>query len=687
MSKATLSRRHFLQTTGVLGASLILGCKLSANPGRTAANFEPNAFLRIDTDGKVTLMAPRPEVGTGVRTSLPMLLAEELGVDWKTVVIEQATADSKYGSQTIGGSQSVQSSYKPLRMAAATAATMIKGAAAEQWGVPAAECDLVDGNVVHKGAGKLAPIGTFVAAAAARPVPDASSVVMRDPKDFKIIGKPTKRIDNLPVVTGKAVFGMDCKVPGMKYAVIVRPHAFGGRATAFDDSGCKAIAGFAQAFLVESGSGGVAAVGKDTWSAMKAAEALKVTWDEGTSATLTTADLTARFKQAVQPFPDPPGAAVKTIEAVYELPYLSHAPMEPMNCTASVTPDKCEVWAPTQVPDSCRNEAAKVTGLPAAQVTVHLPLVGGGFGRRLSAEYVTEAVEISKKIAAPVQLIWTRTDDLQHDHYRPMNYHAMKGSVGSDGLPMTFYHQQYEAGGRPRPNAATWSNLNGHYTIPEAHLMVGRIESPVPNGAWRSVANTYLGFVRECFFDELCAAAGKDPVEARMAIMHDDRLKATLQLAVQKAGWGTQMKAGWGRGIACFGGFGSYVTQIAEVECIKGKVKVHRVVSVVDCGLVVNPLGFEAQVQGATMDAIATTLYSAITIENGGAAQKNWDDFRWAKMSDAPMIEVYSINQTERPGGAGEVGYPAAVAAIGNAIFAATGKRVRKLPVSPEDLA
>ncbi len=691
MSKVLLTRRSFIQTTAAAGASLVLGCRLYANgsPGSAApeAKFEPNAFIRIDSDGKVTLIAPRPEVGTGVRTSLSMLLAEELGVDWQHIVVEQATADKKYGDQNIGGSQSVQSSYQPLRHAAATAATMLKSAASDLWGVTATECELEGGEVWHKASGKHAPIGAFVVNAAAKPIPAAADVILKKPSEFKLIGKPTKRIDNLPVVTGKATYGLDCRVPGMKFAVIVRPHAFGGRAVSFDDSSSKSITGFVQAFLVESGSGGVAVVGSSTWSAMKAAAALTVKWDDGPNASLTSADLTSSFKKAIEPFPSPPAAATKTIEAVYELPYLSHAPMEPMNCTASVTADKCEVWAPTQVPETCISEAMKITGLPEAQVTVHLPMVGGGFGRRLSAEYVTECVEIAKKLGQPVQLVWTRTNDLQHDHYRPMNYHAMKGSVGSDGMHMAFYHQLLEAGGRPRATAGVWSDLNGQYTLAEGHVMFGRIQSPVPNGAWRSVQNTYLGFVRECFFDELCAASGKDPVEARLALMRNDRLKKTLQLAVEKAGWSTPMKPGWGRGVACFAGFGSYITQIAEVEYTAGKVKVHRVVAAIDCGQVVNPLGLAAQIEGATMDAIATTFYAAITIENGGAAQTNWDSYRWARMSDAPVVEVYTTSDTERPGGAGEIGYPAAVAAIGNAIFAASGKRIRRLPIAAEDLA
>ncbi len=685
MSVIRLSRRSFLQAAGGVGATLILGCRLGLGEpqGSLASDFEPNVFIKIDSNGHVTLTAPRPELGTGVRTSLPMVLAEELGVDWHAIVIEQAPPDRRFGPQGIGGSQSMLSSYRPLRTAAATAATLLKTAAGAAWGVAASDCVLENGEVANKASGKHAPIGTFVAAAAALPKPDPASILYKDPKDYRYVGKPMKRIDNLAVATGKATFGSDIRIKGMRFAVIVRPHAFGAGVKSFDDSGCKAASGFLKAFQVAHG---VAVVGKDTWSAMKAATKLKVVWDQGPNATLTSADLTARFKKAVQPFPAPPTDATKTIEAVYQLPYLSHAPMEPMICTVSLQGDHCEIWASTQSPAAALGEAAQASGVPHSNITMHIPLVGGGFGRRLSQDYITECIEIAKKLGEPVQLVWTRTDDLQHDNYRPMTYHALKGSTGPEGMPVEFCQQTFVAG-EESSGAPSWGALEFPYGLPEARFLRDGIESPVPTGAWRSVDGTFMAYVQECFFDELCAAGGKDPVEARLALMKDERLKRTLQLAVEKSGWGTPMKKGWGRGVACYSGFNSSVTQVAEVQVVGNKVKVHRLVAAVDCGYVVNPLGVSAQVEGASSDAVSTFLYSAITIKDGGAAEANWDEFQWASMEDAPAVEVHLTTQEDHPTGIGEPAYPPSIAAIGNAVFAASGKRIRRLPLNPKDLA
>ncbi len=687
MSLSRFSRRNFLQVAGGVGATLILGCRLGvAKTGSpaTAPDFEPNVFIRIDSNGRVTLVAPRPELGTGVRTSLPMILAEELGVDWQGIVVEQAPADRRFGAQGIGGSQSLFGSYKPLRTAAATAATLLKTAAGTAWGVPAAMCILEDGEIKHKASGKHAPIGAFVAAAAALPKPDPASIIFKDPKDYRYVGKPMKRIDNLAVATGKATFGSDIRVKDMRFAVIVRPQAFGGSMKSFDDSACKAVSGFVMACKVAHG---VAVVGKDTWSAMKAAAALKVVWDPGPDAALSSADLTARFRKAVQPFPTAPAGAAKTIEAVYELPYLAHASMEPMICTVSLLGGRCEVWASTQSPAAALREAVQASGLPATSITVHVPLVGGGFGRRLSQDYISECIEIAHNLGEPVQLVWTRTDDFQHDFYRPMTYHALQGSIGSDGAPVAFHHQALVAGGRDPSDEISWGDLEFPYAIPDAKLLRNAIASPVPTGAWRSVDATFLAYAQECFLDELCAAAGKDPVETRLALMKDERLKRTLQLAAEKSGWGTPMKKGWGRGVACYSGFNSSVTQVAEVEVVGNKVKVRRMVAAVDCGYVVNPLGVEAQIQGATTDAVSTFLYSAITIKEGGVAEANWDDFQWARMEDAPAVVVYLTTQEDHPTGIGEPGYPPSIAAIGNAVFAACGKRIRRLPLDAKDLA
>jgi isoquinoline 1-oxidoreductase beta subunit len=557
---------------------------------------------------------------------------------------------------------------------------MLRAAAAQKWGAGIEECR-VDGGCVHRGGnGQKLTFGELADLASKVPVPDRSTVTLKPASEFKIVGKPTRRVDNADVATGKAAYGLDIRIPGMKVAVIARPVPFGGRAASFDDSATRAVPGVVDVFQFNNG---VCVVADNTWAALKGREALKVQWDAGSNAGFSSEVLLASFKQAVQPFPAMPAAASKTIEATYELPYLSHAPMEPMNCTAHVQGDRCEIWVPTQVPDSGRGQAARALNIPASNVTLNVTLVGGGFGRRLSTEYINEAVQISKRVGAPIQLLWTRDDDMKHDNYRPATYHAFKGAVDASGTPIAFYGQSFEAGGGARRGGGGgWGRASTNYRIAEGGSLSGGAPSPVPTGAWRSVQNTYSCFVAECFFDELCAAGGKDPLQARIEMIGNGRLKTLLEMCGEKAGWGKPLPKGWGRGVACFSGYGSSIAQIAEVEVkSSGAVKVHRVVAVVDCGLAVNPLGVEAQVQGATVDAVATTLFSEITIGGGGVEQSSFADFGWARMADAPKVEVHIIAEGDSPGGIGEVGYPAAPPAIANAIFAASGKRVRKLPV------
>ena len=678
-----LTRRSFLKVTAMAGSGLVLGTLLPAESCK-AADATPGleasigSYVHIAPNGEVTITAPRPDCGQGVRTSLCMIIAEELGVDWTTVKVVQAVADnSTFGNQGVGGSGSVRGSFESLRLVGATAATMLKQAGAKKLGVDPGECSIENGMIVC--GDKKTGIGEVAEAASRLPVPDPSMVKLKDPSQFAIIGKPTKRVDNAAVVTGKAGFGLDTRVPGMKFAVIARPATFSGQVSSVDDSEALKIPGVFKVFQMGSG---VAVVADSTWAAIKGRDALKIEWNTGQSSSFDSAELTKRFQEAVPKFPElPPGTTV--IEATYELPYLSHAPMEPMNCTAHVQDDKCEVWAPTQVPDGARAGVARQLSMPLENVTLHVTLVGGGFGRRLSTEYVTEAVAVSKLAGCPVQLLWTRDDDMQHDHYRPATYHALKGSVGSDGQPAAFYHACIMAGGGGRRgDSASWGRSSLVYDVPNAGVQFGNASSPVPTGAWRSVENTYMNLINECFFDELCAAAKKDPVELRMKLMKNDRLKATLAKAAELADWGKSMPKGHGRGVACFSGYGSYITQIAEVEALAdGKFKVLRVVAVLDCGLAVNPLGVEAQIQGATMDGIATLLHSAITIKDGGAEQRSWAEFGWARHSDAPHIEVHLISGSNQPGGIGEVGFPASGPAVLNAIFAATGKRLRSLPI------
>lgn len=680
MSQA-VSRRTFMKATSAAGGGLMLAlmvpaCKTEAKAKSKGAGHVMSAFVQVATDGKVTITAPRPDMGQGVRTSLSMIIAEEMGVDWQSVQVVQAPGNGTvYGRQGVGGSGSVSGSFGPLRKVGATAALMVRTAASKKWGVPL-EAVSIQNGVVSSGA-KKAGIGEFAAAAASVTVPNAD-VPLKPKSAYSIIGKPTKRVDNVAVVTGKTVFGTDVRLPGLKHAVLARPLALGSRASSFDDAETKKVPGVLGVYQVGRG---VAVVADSTWAAIKGRDALKVAWSEASHPTLTSDEISKSFASAVTAFPEMPAGAAQVVEAVYELPYLAHAPMESMNCTVRLGADSCEIWVPTQVPDRARDSVAQALQMDPAKVTLNVTLLGGGFGRRLSIDYINEAVQLAKQCGGAVQLMWTREDDMRNDNYRPANYHAMKGAVGADGMPVAFYHQLFEAG-RNAGQSDQWGRTRLAYAIPNAGVKEGSVASPVPVGAWRSVENTYLNLVNECFFDELCVAGKKDPVKARLDMMQNTRLKRTLEKAAELAGWDKPLAAGWGRGVACFNGYGSYITQIAEVETRSDQTfRIRRMLAVVDCGLAVNPLGVEAQVQGAMMDAVSTLLHSAITINNGMVVQSTWAEFGWARMRDCPAMEVHIIADGDTPGGMGEVGFPAAGPAVLNAIANATGKRLRKLPI------
>lgn len=686
MAAVEMTRRTFLVASGGVGAGLMLGVRAEALT-QDKTEFKPNAFVHIGADSTVTITVAKPDIGQGVRTSLAMIVAEELGVEWESVQVRQAGVEPGLGGQGVGGSGSVRGTYGPLRQAGATAATMLQQAADARWGKSpnaSSSIRIEKGMVIH-GSGKTARLGEIAVEAAKLPVPEAKDVTLKSKADFTVIGKATRRVDNKDVATGKAKFGLDQKFEKKKVATVEKPYAFGGKAVSFDDTEAMKVPGVVKVMQVGPG---VAVIADSTWAALKGRKALKVTWDHGPNATLDSTEIRRRFEAAVRPFPELPDGAAKTVDAIYEQPYLAHACMEPMNATVHFKGDSAEIWVPTQSPEGMRSTAARVLGLEPSQVKVNVTLAGGGFGRRGGGDFIGEAAAIAKEVDGPVQLLWTREDDMRHDNYRPANYHVLKGAVDKDGKPLAYYHQSFEAGAGGRGNQEpAWRGLRPPYKIEHGGFLSGRVESPIPTGAWRAVENSYSGLVMESFFDELCALGGKDPLEMRLELVTNDRIKRTLEMAKDKSGWGKELPKGWGRGVACFSGYGSAITQVVEVEMIGKKPMVRRVVAVVDCGVAINPLGIEAQIQGATLDAVSTTFYSEITIKDGGVQQSTFADFGWAKMADAPKVEVHIIADGDQPGGMGEVGYPAAGAAIANAIFAATGKRLRRLPLRVSDLA
>lgn len=697
MIKEDYSRRNFLKLVGGVGTSFALGSfttiacanatasgKESAtidDKGKNTAVFTPNAFVKIDPDGTITVTISRSDMGQGVRTSLAMLVAEELDADWHKVHVQQAFGDSStFGGQGTGGSSSIRSMHGQLRQVGAGARMMLVAAAAKGWNVDPGTCKTENGRVIHPATGKSVSYGDLTSVASGVEVPASGSIKLKDPAEFKILGKATTRVDNPAVVTGKAMYGIDVKVPGMKYAVIARKPAFGALVKSFDDAAAKAVPGVVS--IVQVGNG-VAVVADNTWAALKGREALKVEWDMGPNTSVSSDTIRNGLKAAVIAHPDVP-AGSKVVEASYEFPYLAHATMEPMNAVADVRGDKCTVWAGSQTPDSARGQVAGQLKAPLENVTINVMLLGGGFGRRLANDYITEAVEISSLVKQPVKLVWSREDDMKHDNYRPMTQHSLRGAVDGNGVPVAWSHQIVQAGGRAGGNKFGGAHIN--YDIPGAGMLRSGAPAPVPVGAWRSVEHTQIDVADECFYDELAHAAGKDPFEFRRDHIKSDRLKKVLETAAKNAGWGSAMPKGSGRGIACFDGYGSVVAHVIEVTVDGDKIKVDRVVCAVDCGMAVNPKGVEAQIQGACSDALSMALRAAITIDKGAVVQNSWYDYEWMTIDAMPKMEITILQSGGDPGGMGEVGFPSVAPALANAIFAATGKRVRKFPIKVSEL-
>ncbi len=698
---AAMNRRSFLRTSAGVAGGLLVGFYLPERSPLAAdtAPLKLNAFVHVGTDDMVTLFIHKAEMGQGTETSLAMLLAEELECDWKKIRTEFPGVDREYGAnQGVVGSASIRSSWESLRRAGASARMMLIGAAAQQWGVDPSVCRAENNTVVNTANNARLTFGSLAEAASKLPVPAPASVSLKDPKQFRLIGKPTKRLDTPDKVNGRATFGIDVRLPGMQYAVIARCPVFGGKVASFDASKAKAVPGVKSVLQVPSG---VAVVAENTWSAMEGRRMLEIQWNEGAVASANTAGITKSFAESMEQ----PGAvarkegdaaaalagAARKIEAVYEVPYLAHAPMEPLNCVADVRSDRCEVWASTQGQSSARAVAARITGLKPESVQVHTEYMGGGFGRRAQPDYIGEAVEVSKAAGVPVKVTWSREDDMQQDAYRPASYSRFAAGLDADGWPVAWTTRIAGAPFGGLRDGLARTGVEGVSTLPYAipNILVDyhAVDPGIPVSYWRSVGYSQNIFFAESFVDELAAAGGKDPVELRRRLLaNSPRLLAALDLAAEKAGWGKPLPAGRGRGVALSNNIGSNTVQIAEVSVERGKVKVHRVVCAVDCGHVVNPWGVEQQIQSGIVFGLSAAMKGGITIDRGRVEQGNFDRYDVLRIDEMPKVEVHIVSSQAAPGGIGEASTPGIAPAVCNAIFAATGKRIRRLPLRGADL-
>jgi len=721
MSAVTTSidRRRFLKT-GLAGATgLVVGFYLPGRREVLAASAEPavlNAFIHVSPEDRVTILISKSEMGQGVVTSLSMLAAEELECDWKKIRTEFAPEDKVYydpafGMQGTGGSQSIHSGWVPMRQAGATAREMLMAAAAQKWGVDASECHAENGVVVHTATKRRLTYGSLAEAAGKLSPP--TNVKLKDPSEFKLIGKPTKRLDTPDKLRGKAMFGVDVRLPGMLHASVEHCPTFGGKVASFDGTKAKAIPGVKDVVPIMTGQPpvmtGVAVVADNTWTAFQARKALDIKWDEGPTANVSNASIFQEFEQRAQKEGvvarkegDAAAAmanAAQKIEAVYRAPYQAHATMEPMNCVADVRPDRVDLWAPTQFQTPSRQIAAAIAGVKPEQSFVHTTYLGGGFGRRGWSDFVMEACQLSKAMKAPVQVTWKREDDMQHDYYRPASYIKMAAGLDASGKPTAFTARvacdsimSWFFPGSIK-NGMDDSSVEGvadiAYDVPNILVDYQLVAGPIPMGFWRSVGASQNGFFSESFVDELAAAAKKDPYEFRRDLLSKKpRHLGVLNMAAEKAGWGKPLPKGVYRGIAVLEAFDTYVAEVVELSLDKdNNVKVHRIVCALDCGQVVNPSIIEQQAMGAMVFGLTQTLKTEITIDKGRVVQANFDTNEPLRMNECPKMEVYIVPSKEVPRGMGEPAVPPVAPAIANAIFAATGKRIRKLPIRPEDLA
>lgn len=712
MVAAPLSRRRFLVSGISAGSGLLLGISLSS--GESGAinteGFVPNAFVRIHSDGRIVLTMPYVEMGQGTYTSISMLIAEELDVDLNQIQFEHAPPNEKVyanpllGVQATGNSNAIRGAWKPLREAGAIARLMLIAVAARRWGVADTSCHAQSGEVIHAASGRRLKYAELAADAGRMPAP--TNVILKKSEEFRLIGRPLKRIDAVGKVNGSTVYGIDARPPGVKIATLAQSPVFGGRLKSVDDSAAKAVRGVHQVVQLDDA---VAVIADHMGAAKKGLEALKITWDEGTYADLDTRDVADKLElallgkgavaQSIGDVDKAMASAATRVEANYQLPFLAHATMEPMNCTVDLRGDKCEIWIGTQAIARVQTMAAQATGLPVHKVIVHNHLIGGGFGRRLEADGAVRAVQIAKHVKGPVKVIWTREEDIQHDMYRPYWADRISAGLDKNGKPIAWSNRFAGSSVIARYLPPAFSNgldpdttegaINLAYGLPNFHVEYVRVEPPgIQTAFWRSVGPSHNVFVTESFIDELAAVAGQDAVAYRRALLvHNPRAKAVLELAAEKARWGAQLPKGHGHGVALQYAFGSYLAQVAEVEVAKdGSVRVVHVVCAVDCGTVVNPDTLQAQIQCGVMFGVTAALHGEITLKNGRVEQSNFDNYQMLRINEAPTINVHVIKSSEQPGGIGEAGTSSIVPAISNAVFAATGKRLRKMPIDASAL-
>jgi isoquinoline 1-oxidoreductase beta subunit len=728
--KKPLGRRDFLKLSGLTGAAILISIDLAharivkANALAADATFEPSAYLRIGSDNKITIFSKNPEIGQGIKTSLSQIIAEELEVDWNQVEVQQGMLDPRYGAQFAGGSTGIKTNFDTLRRAGAAAREMLIEAAARQWQVSLDKCNARNGVVYQAGTDLSLTYGQLAAAASKLALRDNPQ--LKDKKDYKIIGKAIPGVDNKDIVTGKAEFGIDSRPKGTLVALVERCPVYGGKVKSVDDSAALKVSGVERVIVLEPTKNptqvvaGVAVVAKNTWAAMKGRKALKVEWDLPQGETESDERLKSQFEKNITVqgtilrddgnVDDAFANCSKIHEATFEAPFLAHAPMEPMNYTADVRADGADLWGPTQVPGAVRGLGTELGGVPREKIKVRMTRGGGGFGRRLMADYAAEAVTLSKQLGKPVQIVWSREDDIQHDFFRPAGMYWMKAGLDQNNKLIAWHIRSSTTSrrhfsdpmGTPHETEVFPDGFPAGF-VPSFRMEYTNVESKVPRGAWRAPGHNVTAWLDQTFIDEMAFLAGKDPVDFRLEVLGTEdklmpyrdhggpvystkRLKNVMRMAAEKSGWTKPAPKGVFRGFAAHFMFGAYVAEVVSISMPDvNTIKVENVVAVVDCGLVINRSGAMNQLEGGIIDGLSAALNQAVHIENGRAKESNFDDYKLMRMKDAPSVEVHLVDSEEGPEGLGEMTLPPVAPALCNAIFAATGKRIRKLPINLAD--